>query len=86
MKILIAPDSFKGALSAREAADAMAAGIKRALPHAEVFKVPLADGGEGTVDTLVKATGGSLISLTVKDPFAGCNSQLWHFRDKVPPY
>ena len=69
MKILIAPDSFKGALSAREAADAMAAGIKRALPHAEVFKVPLADGGEGTVDTLVTATGGSLISLTVKDPF-----------------
>ena len=45
MKILIAPDSFKGALSAKEAADAIEAGIKRALPDAEFSKIPLADGG-----------------------------------------
>ncbi len=77
MKILIAPDSFKGALSAKEAADAIEAGIKRALPDAEFSKIPLADGGEGTVDTLVTATGGSLISLTVKDPF---------FRDVTASY
>lgn len=69
MKILVAPDSFKGALSAREAADAIAAGIKRALPYTELFKIPLADGGEGTVDALITVAGGTQIPVTVKDPF-----------------
>lgn len=68
MKILIAPDSFKGALSSRQVADAIGAGIKRVNPSVEIIKIPLADGGEGTVDSLVAATDGTIIQVKVKDP------------------
>jgi len=68
MKIIIAPDSFKGSLSAIEAADAIARGIKRHLPEAEIVKVPMADGGEGTMDSLVAAVGGKRIQVTVTGP------------------
>lgn len=68
MKILIAPDSFKGALSSRQVADAIGAGIKRVNPSVEIIKIPLADGGEGTVDSLVAATDGTIIKVKVKDP------------------
>lgn len=68
MKILIAPDSFKGALSAFDAAAAIAKGIKDVDPEAEIIKIPLADGGEGTVESLTAATGGTLIPVKVKDP------------------
>src|SRR5260370_30478865 len=60
MKILLAPDSFKESLSARTAALAMERGVKRAVPGAETVVLPIADGGEGTLDTLVFATGGTL--------------------------
>jgi glycerate kinase len=60
MKILIAPDKFKGSLSAIEAADAIAAGLRRVWPDAELDLCPVADGGEGTVSALVAATGGSI--------------------------
>ena len=53
--VLVAPDSFKGSLSALEAADAMARGIHAVFPGAEVITVPIADGGEGTVEALVAA-------------------------------
>lgn len=68
MKIVIAPDSFKGSLSARQAADAIERGVRKALPDAETVKVPMADGGEGTVQSLVDATGGNLVSATVTGP------------------
>ena len=68
MKILIAPDSFKGTLSARRAAEAMAAGVRRARPEAEVVLMPLADGGEGTAEALVTATGGRLVARRVTGP------------------
>ncbi|KFI65609.1 glycerate kinase [Bifidobacterium cuniculi] len=68
MKIVIAPDSFKGSLTAKEAADAMAAGVRRAMPDAEIVCVPMADGGEGTVQSLVDATGGTLLTATVTGP------------------
>ncbi len=68
MKIVIAPDSFKGSLSAREVAEAIEEGIKKVFPGAEVKKVPLADGGEGTVETLVEATGGKIESVEVTGP------------------
>ncbi|MTV81173.1 glycerate kinase [Secundilactobacillus folii] len=69
MKIVIAPDSFKGSLTAKQAADAIETGIKRVIPEAECVKVPMADGGEGTVQSLVDATGGQFIRAAVKDPF-----------------
>lgn len=69
MKFVIAPDSFKGSLTAKEAAVAMATGIRRVFPHADYQLVPMADGGEGTVQALVDATGGQTIQTTVHDPF-----------------
>ena len=68
MKVVIAPDSFKGSLTASQAAAAMARGVRRAAPDAEVVTVPMADGGEGTVQALVDATGGSLRPVTVTGP------------------
>lgn len=68
MKIVIAPDSFKECLSAQAVADAIAAGIHDALPGAVCVKLPLADGGEGTVDTLLAALGGQRLARTVCGP------------------
>ena len=68
MKILIAIDSFKGSLSSKEAGKAIKSGILRVIPDAEVLISPLADGGEGTVETLVEALGGSLETVRVKGP------------------
>jgi len=68
MKFVVAPDSFKGSISAIEAASAMEEGIKRIFADSEIIKVPLADGGEGTVEALVTATGGKIICTRVLDP------------------
>ena len=68
MKIILAPDSFKGNLSAAEVAAAMEKGIKRVLPGARCVKIPMADGGEGTVQSLLAACGGQLVSCEVKGP------------------
>lgn len=68
MRVVIAPDSFKGSLSAWEAAEAMAAGVRRLWPQAETVLVPMADGGEGTTEALVRATGGRLQEKTVTGP------------------
>ncbi|MFT9497911.1 glycerate kinase [Anaerosolibacter sp.] len=68
MKIVIAPDSYKGALSSREIANAIEAGAKKALSCIDIIKVPMADGGEGTVEAMVEATGGSLVYVDVTGP------------------
>lgn len=68
MRVLLAPDKFKGSLSAPDAARAMARGVKRALPAAEVDECPIADGGEGTVAALVAATRGELVKTMVARP------------------
>ena len=68
MKIVIAPDSFKGSLSSEGAAIAIRDGILRAMPEAETILIPMADGGEGTVDSLVQATQGVKISVPVQGP------------------
>ncbi len=57
-KILIAPDSFKGCLNSSEVALAIEQGIRSVFPQCETIKIPMADGGEGTCDTLVAALGG----------------------------
>ena len=58
MRVVIAPDKFKGSLTAAEAARAMSRGVATVCPGATIDCVPMADGGEGTVDALVAATGG----------------------------
>jgi len=71
MKIVIAPDSFKGSLTALQVSDAVEQGFKRIFPNAPIEKVPMADGGEGTVQSLVDATGGQLLTESVTDPLGG---------------
>lgn len=68
MKIIIAPDSFKGSMSACTAAGAIEAGIKRVFPDAETVKLPMADGGEGTVETVFSIIGGQIVTIPVVDP------------------
>jgi glycerate kinase len=68
VKIVIAPDSFKGSLSAAEVCAAVEAGARRAVPDAEVAQVPMADGGEGTLDCFVAARGGDLVEVAATDP------------------
>ncbi|KAB2823436.1 glycerate kinase [Aliivibrio finisterrensis] len=70
MKIVIAPDSYKESLTAMEVATAIEAGFKQVLPYAEYIKLPMADGGEGTVQSLIDATGGSIIEHTITAPLA----------------
>ncbi|WP_176343905.1 glycerate kinase [Priestia aryabhattai] len=68
MKIVIAPDSFKESLTALHVCEAVEKGIKAHFPDAEISKVPMADGGEGTVQSLVDATGGEIIQARVTGP------------------
>lgn len=67
-KFVLAPDSFKESMTAKEVCEAMETGIKRAIPDAECIHVPMADGGEGTVQSLIDATGGTLIQKEVTGP------------------
>ena len=68
MKIVIAADSFKNCLTSREVVTALAAGFRHALPAAELVELPLADGGEGTVEALVTACGGEYRKCKVCGP------------------
>ena len=68
MRILLAPDKFKGSLSAPEAAEAMRRGILRAIPGAITVAKPIADGGEGTAEAISAALGGAWITLPSRDP------------------
>ena len=68
MKIVIAPDSFKGSLTAKQVAEAIKTGLQRVLPNADYEMVPMADGGEGTVQSLVDATDGHLVTRQVHNP------------------
>ena len=77
MKIVIAPDSFKETLSASNVADAIEVGFSNLFPDAEIFKLPIADGGEGTVDVLVKATKGSFFSTKVSGPMGETVDANW---------
>ncbi|MCX5777267.1 MAG: glycerate kinase [Candidatus Firestonebacteria bacterium] len=68
MKILIAPNSFKGSLTAFEAAEAIEKGVKRVFKKVETIKVPLADGGDGTMEVMIRSTGGKIKTIKVTGP------------------
>jgi len=68
MKIVVAPDSFKGNMSAPDVCSTIEAGILRADKKAKVYKVPLADGGEGTARAVTEAAGGEFVQATVRGP------------------
>ena len=67
-KIVIAPDSFKGTMSSIQVCESIEAGIKKARQDLAIVKAPIADGGEGTVDSFLTAIGGNKIKVKVKDP------------------
>lgn len=67
MRILIAPDKFKGSLSAREVAESIAMGLSDVLPDAVIEKLPVADGGEGTVDAIHASCGGEWVTCAARD-------------------
>ena len=77
MKIVIAPQGFKGNLTALEVARAIEAGVKRIVPDALTILKPMADGGEGTVQALVDATGGEIITTEVTGPLGEPINAHW---------
>ncbi|MGY2463637.1 glycerate kinase [Vreelandella sulfidaeris] len=77
MNVLLCPDSFKDALSAQDAASAMARGVKSAAPDAQVQICPLADGGEGSLDALIAATGAERRQLAVQDALGRPRQATW---------
>ena len=68
MKVVVAPNPFKGSLSAPKAAAAIARGVRQVFPEAEIVEVPMADGGEGTVEALVSAHSGTYETVEVEGP------------------
>ena len=77
MKIVIAPDSFKESLSAAGVASALARGLRQALPAAEIRECPLGDGGEGTLDAVLAATGGEVREARVTGPLGEPVTARW---------
>ncbi|MDO8613903.1 MAG: glycerate kinase [Dehalococcoidia bacterium] len=77
MRIVIAPQEFKGSLTASEAAAAMAVGAREALPGASLEAVPMSDGGPGTVEAVVAASGGRAVATTVRDPLGRPVAAEW---------
>jgi glycerate kinase len=77
MKIVIAPDSFKESLSAAEVAQAIAAGVRRAAPDAHIVCLPMADGGEGTLDAVLAATGGQRREIEVRGALGEVRRAGW---------
>lgn len=77
MKFVLAPDSFKGTMSAATVAATMSAGIRDVFPDAECIEIPMADGGEGTAQSLVDALGGEMRSTQVADALG--RSRIAHF-------
>ncbi|WP_117233857.1 glycerate kinase [Vibrio maerlii] len=83
MKIVIAPDSFKESLSAQQVADTIKAGFQTQFADAEYITLPIADGGEGTLDALVAAKGGEVHSQIVEGPLGQDVTARWgHFSDQ----
>ncbi|MDP8974769.1 MAG: glycerate kinase [Actinomycetota bacterium] len=68
LKVVVAPDSFKESLPAQEVAEALAAGLGRVWPEAHIELLPLSDGGEGWVQNMVSAAGGSFVDVSVRGP------------------
>ena len=75
--IVIAPDSFKGSVSSIEAANAVADGLRRVVPDAEIVSIPMADGGEGTIEALLYSVGGELIPAEVTGPLGETVTAHW---------
>ena len=81
MKVVVAPNAFKGSLSAKQAAAAIAAGVLEVYPDAEIVEIPVADGGDGTVEALVTAHRGAYRSVEVEGPLGDSVSAVYGLID-----
>lgn len=87
MKILLAPDKFRGSLTAPEVCEAMSEGILKAVPNAEISAIPMADGGEGTAAILTFNAGGQMHTVSVSDPLGRkINAEFGLSADKQSAY
>src|SRR6266498_2276383 len=77
MRIVVAPQEFKGTLTAAEAAQAMVDGALRALPDAAIDAVPLSDGGPGLIEAINASLGGSVVTTTVQDALGRMTEARW---------
>ena len=77
MKILVAPQEFKGSISALSVAEAAETGVMRVFPEAEVVLCPVADGGDGTLETLVEVSGGEVRTCSVQNPIGETITAQW---------
>ncbi|MBA2751724.1 MAG: glycerate kinase, partial [Actinobacteria bacterium] len=68
LKVVVAPDSFKGSLTAKEVAESLARGSRRVWPDARIELLPLSDGGDGWVESMVSAASGSFVDVSVRGP------------------
>src|SRR6185437_9313435 len=84
MKIVVAPQALKGSLTAPDAGAIIAAALAQALPDAQIVVVPVADGGEGTTQALVSATGGRLFSAQVTGPLGAPTQAAWGLLGDAP--
>lgn len=83
MKILIAPDKFKGSLTAREVCEAITNGISRCAPRTEIISIPMADGGEGTLAALEAVMSLETIRITVQDPLFRSHIASYRMQGRV---
>ncbi len=77
MRVVVAPQEFKGSLTAREAADCIAGGVREAMPDADIDTVPMSDGGAGLVDALRSSRGGETVTARVHDPLMRLIDASW---------
>ena len=68
-KVILVPDSFKGTMSSAEVCSIMSKAVRLHFPKAEILSIPVADGGEGSVDAFLSAVGGRKVRVTVKGPY-----------------
>ncbi len=81
MRVVVAPQEFKGSLTARQAADAIAAGVRAALPDAHIDVVPMSDGGAGIVDAMLASRGGERVTSPAHDPLMRPIDAAWGLLD-----
>ena len=77
LTVLIAPSGFKESLSVKDVAEAIARGVRRAAPHATILTAPMVDGGEGTTEALIAATGGRMIPARITGPVGEAVAGFW---------
>ncbi|MBQ5415764.1 MAG: glycerate kinase, partial [Bacteroidales bacterium] len=83
MKIIVAPDSFKGSLTAAEVAEAVSAALAQAMPGCEVHCLPVSDGGEGLVQALAPALGAAFVRAQVHGPLGRMTSAVYAVKGEL---